>query len=210
MILINLLPEELRVRRGPKVKVPYKLIGVILFLVFLVISLFNLYLNLRVRALHRVLEARWQKMEPSYVEALRLEAELGTSVLAEVDFYDTFVDPPLESAHILNLMSDLIPKSLVLEEVRFERQGKELQLTLQGISESQERDSQLVQIQDYANGLKKQMEAFLKLSSATQPAPTGALKADVTTSSRRATDTQEVRTEFTTVLGTEGFKKESY
>ncbi|OGX06103.1 MAG: hypothetical protein A3G87_02645 [Omnitrophica bacterium RIFCSPLOWO2_12_FULL_50_11] len=210
MILINLLPEELRVRKGPKVKVPYKLIAVGLFSVFLLISLFNLYLNLRIRAAHRTLKSQWKQMEPSSMEAQTLEAELGTTVLAEVEFYDTFVDPPLESAHILNLIGDLIPKSLTLNDLTFQRAARELRLIVQGVSESAEHGLVLVQIQDFANGLKNRMETFLTPVSKTIPGQRGPFNAQVTTTSGRKAETQEVVTEFTIDLSTEGFKKESF
>ena len=156
MILINLLPQELRLKEaGRKLDIPYRLIAICVFVIFLGLSLYNLFLYVRIREELRGMENQWKGISVKNAQAEKLEAELGVGGLfAELDFYSTFVDPPLETAQVLNLVSDLTPKSAWLTQLKFERVQKEMQLVLNGLAESTGKSSKLIEIQNFANGLK--------------------------------------------------------
>ena len=134
MILINLLPSELRVKETKKLNLPYRQIGLVIFMIFLVTALYNLFLFVRVRGEYRKLDREWQAMAERSNEAEALEKDLGAAILSEVDFYDSFVDPTLEAARVLNGVSDLLPRSAWLSELKLHRQKKELELILTGSS----------------------------------------------------------------------------
>ncbi|OGW85493.1 MAG: hypothetical protein A3C35_05925 [Omnitrophica bacterium RIFCSPHIGHO2_02_FULL_46_11] len=228
MILINLLPQELRIKETKKLNIPYRLIAVCVFVIFLGLSIYNLFLYVSVREEFRKLEKQWSAIEAKSIQADQLEAEVGGGgMAAEIDFYDTFIEPPLETAHILNLVSDLTPKSAWLAELKFERVQKEMMLVLNGVSESAGKSSKLIEIQNFSNSLKDQMEQVTSASSPSamnQPSvnpasafvPTTAvstglpvsdqkIEAIVTTTSQAGDEERAERMQFTAAFKTKGF-----
>ena len=135
-----------------------------------------------------------------------MEKELGTAVLAEVDFYDAFVDPPLQTARVMNLVSDFIPAGAWLNQLKFVRNKKEIQLTLMGLSESVGKSSKLIEIQNFANKLKDQMEQLLEPLSPVDAGVKKHLKVAVTTSSQKADSVKGELTQFTVTFQTEKFE----
>ncbi len=205
MILINLLPAHLIPKKKTQtVSIPYRPILFGVFLIFLVISLFNLFFYVRIHKEKRQLGEQWKGLEGPYNEALALDQELGSSVLSEIDFYSTFVDPPLETAQVMNLASDFIPKSAWLSSLKVERKGKELQLLMIGFSDGSEAGSRLVEIQNFANKVKDEMERLLG-EGAGAAAAKPALTSAVTTASKAEDSAASALTEFTAVIQTEGF-----
>ncbi len=126
-----------------------------------------------------------------------MESELGSSIIAEVDFYDSWVDPPLATARILNLISDFIPKSVWLTEISFNRNKKDLDLVIIGLSQSGGGTSKLIDIQNFTNTLKSEMEKFTAKSR---------LKVAITTSSKKTSENTDL-TQFTANFATEGVGK---
>ena len=204
MILINLLPSELRVKETKKLNLPYRQIGLVIFMIFLVTALYNLFLFVRVRGEYRKLDREWQAMAERSNEAEALEKDLGAAILSEVDFYDSFVDPTLESARVLNVVSDLLPRSAWLSELKLHRQKKELELILTGSSRSGLRGSRLIEIQNFVNELKNKIEPFLGPLTQTDPNVKKQIKVALTTSSKKGEAGRET-TEFTASFKTEGF-----
>jgi len=236
VILINLLPQSLRVSERKKTELPYKQVVVGVFLIFFVVSIYNLFIFIRLREQHRDLEKKWAPLAQSSMQADRLEQELGTSILAEIDFYDSLVDPLLEAAQVMNFVSDLLPKGAWLVRFQFEREMKEMQTILNGLSEPSGKSSKLVEIQNFANALKDEMEKIISPSSGadklsaipplvelppddTLPAPAPPpflaqgrkkIEAAVTTSSEQAREGQPPLVQFIAAFKTTGFgaKKE--
>ncbi len=206
MILINLLPPQLIPKETRKVHIPYRPILFGVFSIFLLISLYNLFFYVRIHKEKRLLETRWDGLKNSYNEAMQLDRELGSSVLAEIEFYNTFVDPPLETARVMNLVSDFLPKAVWLSSFKVERKGKELQLLMIGLSQSSERDSRLVEIQNFANQIKDEMERLRSQGISPGGLMKPTLTSSVTTSSKNQDSGASALTEFTAVIQTEGFE----
>lgn len=185
MITINLLPEELRFKEVKQLHIPYKKIAVGLFLIVFVFFLFSLFTYVRVRGEYGMLQKKWKQLADKNIQAEALENELGSSITSEVDFYDHFVDPPLETAQVMNLISDLIPSNVWLNQLVFSRRKKDIELVLNGASRSLGKTSKLIDIQNFANSLKLEMEKFLG----------SRLKMAVTTSSRTNESEMDI-TEF--------------
>ena len=209
MILINLLPQSLRVSERKKTELPYKQVVVGVFLIFFVVSIYNLFIFIRLREQHRDLKKKWEPLAQNSMQADRLEQELGTSILAEIDFYDSLVDPPLEAAQVMNSVSDLLPQGVWLVRFQFERQKKEMQMILNGLSESSGKSSKLVEIQNFANALKDEMEKII-LPALHAPPPFLAqggkkIESAVTTSSEEAREGQTPLVQFTATFKTPGF-----
>lgn len=197
MILVNLLPQELRLRETKKIHVPYRTIAIGVFSLFILAALYHLFLYVRIREEHRSLKVKWETLAERSAQADRLEAELGATILAEVDFYDRLVDPPLETARVLNLVSDLIPRGAWLTQLKFERNEKHIQLILDGFSESQGKASKLIEIQDFVNGLKNQMEQTLNPLFQARPQMKKQFDAAVTTSSQKGDSLKGETIQFT-------------
>ena len=207
MILINLLPSELRVKETRKINIPYRPIAVVIFSIFVVIALYNLFLFIRIHEQHRGLLKQWKGLEERSKQAEVLERELGATIATEVDFYDNLVDPPLETAQVLNFVSDLIPDGVWLTQLDFKRQNKELHLQLNGLSRTSGRATKLVEIQNFANGLKDKMEETFGVASQANPSMKKKIKAVVSTSSQRGEGEEAEVTQFTVSLKTEKFEQ---
>ena len=197
MITINLLPEELRLKEAKQIHIPYQKIAFGVFLIVFVITVYNLIVYLRVRSEYGALQKQWNQMAKKSSQADALESELGSSIIAEVDFYDSWVDPPLATARILNLISDFIPKSVWLTEISFNRNKKNLDLVIIGLSQSGGGTSKLIDIQNFTNTLKSEMEKFTAKSR---------LKVAITTSSKKTSENTDL-TQFTANFATEGVGK---
>ena len=205
MIFINLLPHELRVKETKRINIPYRPIAFGIFLIFLLLSLYNLFLFIKIREQHRSLFKQWKALEPRSNEADLLERELGATIVTEVDFYDGMVDPPLETARILNLVSDLIPEGAWLTQLDFKRDNKDMQLILNGLAKASGKSSKLIEIQNFANGLKDKMEELLGPASQANPNVKKKIKVSVTTNSQKA-DAEKAET----ILFTVTFKTEKF
>ena len=230
MILINLLPQELRVTEHKKVDLPYKWVLITIFLIVLAVSIYNLLIFLRLRENHRELKSKWMPLAQSSMQADALERELSISIMAELGFYDSLVKPPLETAQVMNLVSDLLPEGLWLVQFQFVRDKKEMQLILNGLSESTGKDSKLIEIQNFANALKDRLELILspdkekdtvKSTSPVLEGPPGGLpgfqpaqflvpkknkiEVTVTTSSEKSVEGRGQLIQFVTTFKTEGF-----
>ena len=212
MILINLLPQELRVSEKKQVDLPYKHVAIALFLIVLVVSVYNLWIFLRLRSDLRELKKKWAPLAQSSMQADMLERELSTTVTAEFDFYDSFIRPPLETAQVMNLVSDLLPQGLWLMQFQFVRDKKEMQLILNGLSESKGKDSKLVEIQNFANLVKDKLEKILSLETESTGSGSSAAsyaqnKIDLilTTSSEKSVEGKEPLIQFVMTFKTESF-----
>lgn len=192
MITINLLPEELRLKEAKQIHIPYQKIAFGVFLIVFILTVYNLFVYIRVRSEYGSLQKQWNQMAEKSGQADALESELGSSINAEVDFYDSWVDPPLATARILNLISDFIPKSVWLTEINFVRNKKDLDLVVIGLSQSSGATSKLVDIQNFANTLKSEMEKIMAK---------GSLKVAITTSSKKTAENTD-QTQFTANFST--------
>lgn len=197
MIAINLLPEELRLKEARQIHIPYQKIAIGVFLIIFILTIYHLVIYARVRGEFGALKKQWNQIAEKSLQADALESELGSSIIAEVDFYDSLVDPPLSTAQILNLISDFLPKSVWLTEINFFRKKNELDLSIVGLSQSSGGTSKLIDIQNFANTLKSEME---KVDAK------GHLIVAVTTSSKKTSENTDV-TQFSTTIKSESVAK---
>ncbi len=206
MIVINLLPQELRFKEVKHIHIPYQKIVFGIFFFVLVLSIYNLIVYVRVRSEYVALQKQWNQMAEKSAQADALESELGSSITTEVDFYDSLVDPLLTTSRILNSISDLMPKSVWLTGINFSRKKKDLDLAITGLSQSVGSTSKLIDIQNFANALKVEMEKFLGPVSQVNPTVKSRLKVAVTTSSQKTSENIDT-TQFTASFKTEGAEK---
>ena len=202
MITINLLPEELRFKEVKHIHIPYQKIAFGIFFFVLILTIYNLIMYVRVRGEYGTLQKQWNQLAEKSAQADALEQELGSAITAEVDFYDSFIDSPLATARILNLISDLVPKSVWLSEINFAWDKKDLDLTIIGFSRSVASASKLIDIQNFANTLKNEMDKFIGPVSQVNQAVINHLKVAVTTSSKKTLDNTDL-TQFTATFKTE-------
>lgn len=197
MIAINLLPPELRPKEVRKLNIPVVPILLAIFLIFVLASLFNLFIYIQKRAELRNLETKWESLKAKNTEAENLQRELGLGIKAEVNFYDTIIDPPLEVARVLDIINDLIPANVWLSDLKFDRRPEGVQIVLDGFSEETQKGLDLVIIQNFANSLKDKLEQYSKPQSSKGLFPVKPFSVSVTTSSAQ----KEVRgtsvTQFT-------------
>ena len=202
MILINLLPAELRTREIKLINIPYRQIMLGLFGILLVFTLYNLFIYIKAKSEYDHLRKQWKGIAEKSAKADELEKELGATITAEVDFYDSLVDPVLQTARVLNIVSDFMPKTAWLAEFKFERNKKEIEMTLRGQSHTSG-GAQLVDVQNFANNLKVEMEKLLVPTSQSSVDPRNRLNASVVTNSAKAEGNAGDVLQFTATLKSE-------
>ena len=104
---------------------------------------------------------KWIPIAQKSIQADKLEWELNSTILSEIQFYTSVVDTRLEAAEVMNLVSDLLPNGIWLLQYQMGKDSKGLELTLTGASEFIGTDSKLVEIQKFANLLKTKLEEIL-------------------------------------------------
>ncbi len=210
MIEINLLPLEHRsVKTYHQYHKPALAAAIIIFLFFVLIALNNLFQSTQLSGQNKALVTQWKKIEGLSREADQLQMALGSSTLSEIQFYDAFIAPPFETAFLLNLASDLLPDDTTLKEFEIERKGLELKMTLGGYSDTHSKGSKLIEIQNYGNEIKKQIEKLMapKQGELIPPGGNRTLNVEVTTNSKEEEGTKTLTTEFTMILTSLGFSK---
>ncbi len=162
MIRINLLPHEMRHKEVRKLNIPVVPVLTGIFLLFLLASLFNLFIHIQKRGELRRLEAQWESLKVKNAEAEALQRELGMGVKAEADFYDSVIDPPLETARVLGVINELIPDNVWMSDLRYDRKPDGHDVLINGFAEESQKESDLVVIQNFANAIKEQLDLFAK------------------------------------------------
>ena len=203
MILINLLPIELRPRVVKQTKIPVLPIAIGLFIIFIGVSLINLYVSVNKSQELRSLKTQWERLKIQNKEAEQLQRELSMGLKQEVNFYDTVVDPPIEVGMIFGFISELIPDSVRLVDLKYEGQRGKIQVVMNGFSEVSQAASKLVEIQKFANNLKEKAEELSASANPVDSKEKKVFKASVTTSSAAEGVRGENQTQFAITVNSE-------
>ncbi len=170
MIQINLLPEELRGREKKTVKVPGLKIGLGAGIFILALTFF-FYMDLII-ARHKLkkLETEWFANQPKSQELNQLQQEVETVLKPEKKFLEEFVVTQTPLTHKLRWISEFLPETAWLLEVKLERKAEEKEdLFIKGLSLPSKEKSSIAQIETYLHDLKAKMpEANLSLTTTRQ------------------------------------------
>lgn len=156
MILINLLPPELRREKGirPLLRDQRK-IAVMggIFLVGLTIVFYIQY-QFGLRSL-KGLQNRWYSFQKDVQRVTEIQKEMEKGVRGEKQFLDRYVTSSFPVTTILSAVSEFLPDSIWLVELKVSRQPKENTFLLKGFSVSFERRSSIQDIEKYLHDVKE-------------------------------------------------------
>lgn len=169
MLTINLLPEELRVKKKTTVNLPYMkfviLGGVIFF--FVTVSFYFDYLS-SAREFQEV-ERTWKTLQPQSQKLKALETEVETTIKPERNFLNRYVVTGKPMTGFLISLSQLLPDPAWLTEVRMEQKEGNQLLFVKGIVLPSKTSSGIEAVETYVHELQQKVpEAKLSLTTTRQ------------------------------------------
>lgn len=170
MIAINLLPEELRAKEKKiTTEIPKKklIIGAVVFFALLTAGLFWDY-HASVSKLHKI-EKQWAEVQPQAQVLNQLENEILNILSPEKKFLARFVTAERPLTYVLEWLSEFLPASAWLIQIRMENSPQKNNLVIRGLALPMKEVSSIEAIELYLNELKKKMPAAsLSLTTARQ------------------------------------------
>lgn len=185
MILINLLPPELRKKRYSQLAVlrDRRFILVVSAVFSFLTLLFYLQYQIDLGNL-RVLRDKWQLIEKDVQRVAELKKTMEEGSTKERVFLEQHVTTPFPVTAILSAVSVFLPDSIWLVELKITRKPAENSLLLKGLSLPNVRRSSIQDIEKYLRDLKEKFPPGTEL---------------ILTTSRQVKDSREL-TLFTAVF----------
>lgn len=164
MILINLLPLEFR-KQAVRGGVPWLRgrPGKILGILFLVLTgIFYVQYLLAVTGL-RELQSEWAVLQQEVLRVAQIRKELEGGVKGEKDFLTKYAVSSFPVTTLLNALSELLPDSTWLVELKISRDSQQNTFLLKGLSRASPRNSSLEDVERYVRDLKERFPAGTNL-----------------------------------------------
>lgn len=156
MILINLLPPELRQGTGfhPLFRDRRKVAtgGGVLFVALTLIFYLQYQLSLKTV---KELEGRWHSFQKDIQRVTEFEGTMERGARGEKRFLDQYVTSALPVTTILSAVSEFLPDSIWLVELKVSRQAKENTFLLKGFSLPFGHRSSIQDIEKYLRDIKE-------------------------------------------------------
>lgn len=155
MILINLLPAEFRKgtlgeSRFLRLLQWAKLGGILFLILTLALYAHHIFVS---RALAK-LQTQWQQLESDVMRIQQMRDEMNQGSKAQKDFLEKYVVAPFRATSILTYISEFLPDSIWLVELKILRQPLQGTLFLKGLSLPSGERSSVQQIEKYLGDLK--------------------------------------------------------
>ncbi|MBI3317160.1 MAG: hypothetical protein HYZ85_04060 [Candidatus Omnitrophica bacterium] len=171
MIAVNLLPEEFRVKLKTELKLPYLqyaiLGGVLLF--FITLGLFVDYFI--AAAQWGKLSKDWDRVQPQFQELNQLQAQVEGILKQEKEFMEKFVITKRYTTSLLSWVSEFLPDSSWLTEVRVDRLEGGGSMLIKGLvlPPRAKSSSSIEQVEAYIQKVKEKIpDARLNLTTTRQ------------------------------------------
>ncbi len=169
MLSINLLPRELRVKKKTAVTVPYMkfiIIAAAIFF-FVTVSFYFDYLS-SARELTEV-ERTWKTLQPQSLQLKSLEKDVETVIKPERNFLNRHVVTGKPMTGFLISLSQLLPETAWLTEVRMEQKEGDQSLFVKGIVLPSKMTSGIEAVEVYVHELQRMVpDAKLSLTTTRQ------------------------------------------
>lgn len=171
MIEINLLPEEFRIKENASAKVDIPALKLAIgagVLLVLLTAYFYVDFLLSAGKLKK-LEARWREVQPQALVLNRLQSEVEGVLKTERDFLKLFVTNERPLTHTLTWLSEFLPETAWLTEVKMQHNAEASNLVVKGLCLPTKEKSSIEHIEDYLHQLKQRMQdAKLSLTTTRQ------------------------------------------
>ncbi len=169
MIEINLLPPEFVLAKKEAAKPPYYQMALVGGILFFILTMFFYFSFLSGRDRLKKLDVEWQMIQPEYRVLTQLQKDLDGNVKVEKEFMQRFVTTQRPLTNVLGWLSEYLPSTAWLAEVRLGREGASENLFIRGLATPSRDRSSIEQIEEYLHQLKVQMpDARLSLTTTRQ------------------------------------------
>lgn len=167
MIKINLLPLPLRRVKSKTPPVPYKPLGILAGVLFLLLTLFFYFDYLRARSTYATVSKEWKRLSPLMGQLKTLENKIEVEMRGEKEFLEKQV---LNTQPITSFMiwaSEFLPDKAWLTKFVATREGEGVRLTIQGVVFPSRTQTGIEQIETYLQKLKEKLPAQAELQLVT-------------------------------------------
>ena len=169
MLTINLLPEELRVRKKSSVQLPYLKYAVIGAAVFLLVTVSFYFDYLAAVREFLEVEKTWKTIQPQSQQLKSLETEVETVIKPERNFLSKHVVTGRPMTGFMISLSVLLPETAWLTEVKMEQKEGNQNLFVKGVVLPSKTSSGIEAVEKYVHELQlKVPEAKLSLTTTRQ------------------------------------------
>lgn len=157
MITINLLPPEYKRKKRTAGPVPYIPLVILFGVLFFLLTLFFFADYLKTKSAYDRIWKEWEQISPQMQQLKSLERKVDVEMRGEKEFLEKYVLNTDSMTRILECLSENLPPSAWLTEVRLERVKGGGKLALQGVVLPMLKKTGIEQIEDYMKKLKENL-----------------------------------------------------
>lgn len=169
MLTINLLPTEFRVQKKNTVQLPYLKYAIIGGIVFMLVTVSFYFDYLAAVREFAEVEKTWKTLQPQSTQLKALENEVETVIKPERNFLSRHVVTGRPMTGFMVSLSELLPETAWLTEVKMEQKDGNQSLFLKGIVLPNKNSSGIEAVEKYVHDLQgKVPEAKLSLTTTRQ------------------------------------------
>jgi Tfp pilus assembly protein PilN len=169
MIKINLLPAEFRTVQKTTQNVPVVKIAIGAGCAFAALTVFFYFDYLLSLNKLRGVRKEWQVIQPRSAELKGLEEEVEGRLKPEKVFLERFVTTERALAAFMTWVSEYLPETSWLTELKMERKGQGGDLFIKGLAIGSKEKSSIEEIESYLHQLKEKIpDSNLSLTTTRQ------------------------------------------
>lgn len=169
MLQINLLPQEFRVKKKSETHVNYIKIAAGAGICFLILTVYFYFDYWSASRELKKMNAHWATLQPQSAQLKALEKEVETTLKPERNFLTKYVVTPKPMTYVLMWLSELLPDTAWLTELKMEQKDGEQSIFVKGLALPSKTQSSIEVIEDYIHKLKEKVpEAKLSLTTTRQ------------------------------------------
>jgi len=154
MIKINLLPQELRKKKGSSTRIPFKPLLILGGVLFLLLTFFFYGDYLKAHATYKTIRREWLRLNPLMAQLKSLETKIEVEMRGEKEFLEKNVLNTDSMASLLSCVSEYLPKKGWITELSMDRQGEGFSFVLKGVVLPTRTQTGIEQIEEYLHKLK--------------------------------------------------------
>ncbi len=158
MILINLLPIELRQVEKKTSKIPVQKIVITVYGLVVLAILYHAIVFIAVRNQLSKMNNEHESIKSASEQAGKFMETVEKDLQPQKAFFDQYVISQVYISEIMNYLSDLVPDSMWFSQFRIRREKASIHFDLEGYTKVTSKQVALAQIQEYVNSVKAKLE----------------------------------------------------
>lgn len=172
MITINLLPVEFRRKKEMPALLSLRFGIISACLISILLWIFFSSLKGMVQADLSAALSEWKGVELKSQEADKVMLEINQDLLERQKLKDAIQANRISWAYVLNEISNLLPESVWLDQLKLQwNEKKNLEFLLKGTARPRENEPDIKVIGRYVSDVERMMEKTFELSAPPQPVP---------------------------------------